>query len=539
MAGPLGAHQIAHVVGRQFGTRLERDERREPLAEVGIGHADDRYLTHRGMGDEQAFDLGGIDVLAAADDHVVVPAVDEIEPVGTMPHVPRGDHPVDELLGTPRRVALEDHLVAAEDPPRLSVGHLGTVGIEQPHHRAEGRRTGRVRVAPQVRRRRDADPRGLGGAIEVVEDVAVLIHEPRREATGIGRPGGRDDAQGRSAHRATRIRRQLLDHPLEHHGHGEHRLDPLPLQHLDDIAWVEAPPQDDGGAHPEGQLEGGIPPRVEDRGRDEDPIPDVQRDPVDHRHQGADPLGRAPGGPLRHPRRARGQDDRPTGRLRPVHRGPDRERIDRSGKSALRQCLRAVHQHIHDGSALLIVHQQVDLLLRQDQPQLLPRQPGVDEHEVDAERTRPDHHLDRADVIARHQADPVARLHPLRAQRDRSPHATVEELGIGRGPPRLVDHGDPLRCPQGGLAHLADQGHPPGRERCQLTDEAVRQVRCEHPAPSHGRRDDERVHEVLFAAVFLAGARFAAVFLAVVFLAAVLRAVRLTGPFARLSASNS
>ena len=118
--GPLGAHpdRARRRPTVRHPPSAMNAASRWPKSGSGTPTTD---TSHRGMGDEQAFDLGGIDVLAAADDHVVVPAVDEIEPVGTMPHVPGGDHPVDELL-EPRRVALEDHLVAAEDPPRLSVG---------------------------------------------------------------------------------------------------------------------------------------------------------------------------------------------------------------------------------------------------------------------------------------------------------------------------------------------------------------------------------------------------------------------------------
>ena len=156
---------------------------------------------------------------------------------------------------------------------------------------------------------------------------------------------------------------------------------------------------------------------------------------------------------------------------------PDRERIDRSGKSALRQCLRAVHQHIHDGSELLIVHQQVDLLLRQDQPQLLPASPVLTSTRSTPSALAPDHHLDRADVIGAIRPIRWPGSTPCRQQRDRSPHATVEELGIGRGPRAWSITA--IRCGAPGRpgAPRRPRATSPGRERCQLTDEAVRQVR--------------------------------------------------------------
>ena len=48
------------------------------LAESLVGHADDRGLGHVGVLVERGFDLGRVDVLAAADDDVLQP-VDDVE----------------------------------------------------------------------------------------------------------------------------------------------------------------------------------------------------------------------------------------------------------------------------------------------------------------------------------------------------------------------------------------------------------------------------------------------------------------------------
>ena len=81
-------------------------------------------------------------------------------------------------------VALEQHPVRDQDPAgtpdrKRSArvrhdGHLGTV-------RRPARRVG---CPPQLLRGRDAHPGRLGGAVEVVEDVAVPVHEPGGQATG-------------------------------------------------------------------------------------------------------------------------------------------------------------------------------------------------------------------------------------------------------------------------------------------------------------------------------------------------------------------
>src|SRR5262245_55569607 len=50
---------------------LQHDERLRRLAPLRIWYADDRRFVHRRMTEQNAFDLHGRDVLAAADDHVL------------------------------------------------------------------------------------------------------------------------------------------------------------------------------------------------------------------------------------------------------------------------------------------------------------------------------------------------------------------------------------------------------------------------------------------------------------------------------------
>ena len=51
---------------------LEHDEGLDRLAAVGVGHADDRCFFDLGVLKEHRLDVGGIDVKAAGDDHVLL-----------------------------------------------------------------------------------------------------------------------------------------------------------------------------------------------------------------------------------------------------------------------------------------------------------------------------------------------------------------------------------------------------------------------------------------------------------------------------------
>ena len=71
---PRAANQARHSA-RSNGADVD-DEGDDPLAQAVVGPADGHGLAHGGMGLEHRLDLGGGDVLAAADDHVLDAAHD-------------------------------------------------------------------------------------------------------------------------------------------------------------------------------------------------------------------------------------------------------------------------------------------------------------------------------------------------------------------------------------------------------------------------------------------------------------------------------
>lgn len=74
---------------------------------------------------------------------------------------------------------------------------------------------------------------------------------------------------------------------------------------------VETAVQHDRGAQREGELEGGVPPGVEERRGDQHGVPGVQRDAVDDGHQRAEAVGSGPTGALGRAGGAGGEHDRP------------------------------------------------------------------------------------------------------------------------------------------------------------------------------------------------------------------------------------
>ena len=79
VAGKAGAAVGEEVLGPGDGARPEDDPGAANLAPSLVRHADHGGLGHTGVLVEGGFDLGGIDVLAAGDEHVLQPVEDAAE----------------------------------------------------------------------------------------------------------------------------------------------------------------------------------------------------------------------------------------------------------------------------------------------------------------------------------------------------------------------------------------------------------------------------------------------------------------------------
>ena len=151
----------------------------EPL----VGHADDGVVGNVRVLGERVFNRTRVNVLSSGNDHVVFPANDE-QPtrIIEIAHVAGAGHVVDDGFGAAAGVTLRRQL-AADEYPSGDVWSDGLVVVVEDRHRAAGDRLAdRFRGVPQVGRRRQRADADLGGAVAVVEDVAVAVHKPLREA---------------------------------------------------------------------------------------------------------------------------------------------------------------------------------------------------------------------------------------------------------------------------------------------------------------------------------------------------------------------
>src|SRR5262249_34320895 len=72
VAGKMLAQIAAHVAGAQRRAGLRLDMGTDLLAELLVGNAEHRAIAHAGHLDQHRFDLRGIDVDPARDDHVAL-----------------------------------------------------------------------------------------------------------------------------------------------------------------------------------------------------------------------------------------------------------------------------------------------------------------------------------------------------------------------------------------------------------------------------------------------------------------------------------
>jgi len=221
-------------------------------------------------------------------------------------------------LGRCARVAVEEHVVADEDLAFATWRRRLELLVEDGDTGA-GRAAARGgRGGSEVGGVGDARPRNLGRAVEVVEDVAEVVHERRDERAGHRRAAARDDPQRRQVVAGANPFWQV-ENPLEHDRHGEQRVAVLLGDRAQGFFRVELADQAERRPQRHPDLHRGQAPAVEQRCRDDDAIVGAQRDPGQHRGRGAQPLRRRAARALRRAGGAGGEHDdasRPLDRLR-------------------------------------------------------------------------------------------------------------------------------------------------------------------------------------------------------------------------------
>src|SRR5262249_660619 len=135
VVGDLALAEIADVVGRGALPGPQLDPGADLLAVLGVGHADHLHVLDLGVAVEELLDLARVDVLAAADDHVldgphavaVALGVEGGEVAGV--HPAAGVDRLGGLLGV-APVPLHDRVAAGAELARRARRHDAAVGVD-------------------------------------------------------------------------------------------------------------------------------------------------------------------------------------------------------------------------------------------------------------------------------------------------------------------------------------------------------------------------------------------------------------------------
>src|SRR5262249_7483168 len=194
-------HVRPQFLGRGRGAGLERDGRADLLAELVVGDPDHGRLGDRGMLVEDLLDLARVDVVAAADDHLLLAVHDEEVAVLVHPGQVTSPEPaVRDRLGRGlglAPVALH-HVVAADgDLADLADGERGAVGADHAHLDALHRRPDRPGLALGVRVVERGDRGGLRQPVPLEDHAAERLLEAVQDLHGHRRAAGHAGAQRR------------------------------------------------------------------------------------------------------------------------------------------------------------------------------------------------------------------------------------------------------------------------------------------------------------------------------------------------------
>ena len=177
---------------------MQHDDRVNALAPFFIRQADHGDVLDQGMRADQGFDFGGIDVLAAGDDHVAL-AVGEMDVAVLVAAGHVADRAIvaaESFLGLLRQapVAVERVGVAGIELAGLSVRHLVAGFVQNLDRRgADAFAADRSELGELLVRMQHGHPAGFGGAVELEQaGIGKHLHDL---ALGLGARGRRRDHQ--------------------------------------------------------------------------------------------------------------------------------------------------------------------------------------------------------------------------------------------------------------------------------------------------------------------------------------------------------
>ena len=431
------------------------------LAELLVGNAEHRAVAHARHLDQHRFDLGGIDVDAARDDHVALAVAQEDVAVGILVADVAHRHEIAQRDFAPLGVVvvvgeLREVRPAQIDLAHLALLHVAALLVDDAQGGALDDMADRAGLAERLRRIVPDHDAGLGGAVVFGDDRAppfdhLALHRRRARRRPMRDPAQRGEVVA-SLH--------LGGQAQEAHEHGRHDMhvaDPVPVDQPQHVLGVEARLQDHveaepGAAHAVGGGRGVVhrPVHQHDRRR-------IGGEPPVARHflrRGGLQLGRRrlaahALGSAGRTRRIDHAAARRLGRLG-IGRAARHEaipRLDALGRAALlgwqvvgrgdllgrrhAQDLHARGNARRDlGQEVAMRHQHLGGAVAQDVARLLRREMPVDRHGIGAELTRRHVDLEGREIVAQHQGDAVVLAHAQRRQAARRPGG----IGLDVGP---------------------------------------------------------------------------------------------------------
>ena len=266
--------ECLQVLRRRVRTRLQRDGGADLLAQLGVRHCHDRRLGDGRVLVEHLLDLAGIDVVAAADDQVLL-AIDD-EEVAVLVDLrevtgvePAAAHRLGRRVGT-LPVALHHVRALDDDLPHLALRDLLVVLVEDLHLDVADRRADRAGLALAVGVVEGCDRRGLAQPVPLQDLRAELSVERAQHLDRQRRAAGDADAQrGRVGPLPLRHR----EHRVVHRRHAEEDAHAVALHDRQRLGRVEARQQRQArAAHQARVHRRRLPEAVEQRQRTEDHV---------------------------------------------------------------------------------------------------------------------------------------------------------------------------------------------------------------------------------------------------------------------------
>ena len=266
VAGEVLGEFLAHESGVDGGVGIRLHGGAQDLAEIVVGNAEDTAVGDAGNLQKLGLDLGGIDVHAARDHHVVA-AVAEIDEAIRVLVADIAD--ADETVAFGLAALLVVAVIGEVEPggqahveiAGFALGHVSAILVEDAELHILHGAADRAGMGEPFGRRAEHHGAGFGGAVILVDDRSPPFNHRALDVRGTGRRGVDDELQRGEVVLPADLLRQLQ----QAHEHGRHHLDVRDAVFFDEpqqVFRIEAGLQNDVRADADGEAAIGVGGRV-------------------------------------------------------------------------------------------------------------------------------------------------------------------------------------------------------------------------------------------------------------------------------------